>query len=75
MFGVSVYSLFIIDLYKSPLMIFLFAIFLTCTTFIGTSAWALGGNFFRDFGQKHYRIVNFIMAGLLIYTAIAGLLG
>jgi threonine/homoserine/homoserine lactone efflux protein len=75
LFGVSVYSLFIIDLYKSPLMIFLFALFLTCTTFVATSAWALGGNLFRDFGRKHYRIVNFIMAGLLIYTAIAGFLG
>jgi threonine/homoserine/homoserine lactone efflux protein len=75
LFGVSVYSLFIIDLYKSPLMILLFAIFLAFTTFLATSTWALGGNIFRAVGQKYYRIVNFIMAGLLIYTAIYGLLG
>jgi threonine/homoserine/homoserine lactone efflux protein len=75
LFGVSAYSIFIIDLYKSPLMIFLFAIFLALNAFVATSAWALGGNLFRDLGQKHYRTVNFIMAGLLIYTAIAGFLG
>lgn len=75
LFGVSVYSLFIIEFYKSPWMILLFAIFLAFTAFVATSAWALGGNLFRNFWQKHYRIVNFSMAGLLIYTAIAGLLG
>jgi len=74
LYGVSVYSLFIIAQYKNPLMIFLFAIFLALTAFIATSAWALGGNLFKTFGQKHYRIVNFIMAGLLIYTAIASFL-
>jgi threonine/homoserine/homoserine lactone efflux protein len=75
LFGVSVYSLFIIDLYKSPWMIFLFALFLALNALAATSAWALGGNLFRNVGQKHYRIVNFVMAGLLIYTAISGLLG
>jgi len=38
LFGISVYSLFIINLYKSPLMIFLFAIFLAFTAFVATSA-------------------------------------
>ncbi|MFH2040570.1 MAG: LysE family transporter [Chloroflexota bacterium] len=75
LFGISVYSLFIINLYKSPFMIFLFAIFLAITAYVATSAWALGGNIFRSVGKKHYRMVNFIMAGLLIYTAIAGLMG
>jgi len=74
LYGISVYSLFIIALYKSPLMIFLFGIFLAFTAFIATSAWALGGNIFKTVGQKHYRIVNFVMAGLLIYTAIASFL-
>lgn len=74
LFGVSVYSLFIIALYKSPLMIFLFAIFLALNAFVATSAWSLGGSLFKTFGQKHYRMVNFIMAGLLIYTAIASFL-
>ncbi len=75
LYGISVYSLFIIDLYKSPLIILLFALFLAFITYLATSAWALGGNIFRVVGQKYYRLVNFIMAGLLIYTAIAGLLG
>lgn len=74
LFGVSVYSLFIIEHYKNPLVIFLFAIFLALIAFVATSAWALGGSLFKTFGQKHYRIINLFMAGLLIYTAIASFL-
>ena len=74
LFGISVFSLYIIDSYKSPLMILLFAMFLAFNALLATSAWALGGNLFKTFGQKHYRIVNLVMAGLLIYTAIASFL-
>lgn len=74
LFGVSVYSLYIIGSYTNPLMILLFAVFLAFNALVATSAWALGGNLFKTFGQKHYRVVNLVMAGLLIYTAIASFL-
>jgi cysteine/O-acetylserine efflux protein len=74
LFGISVFSLYIIGSYKSPLMILLFAMFLAFNALLATSAWALGGNLFKTFGQKYYRLVNFAMAGLLIYTAIASFL-
>ena len=73
LFGITVFSLFINDVSSAPLMILLFAAILGLLAFIANSCWALGGTLFRSLAQKHYRIVNIIMGGLLIYSAIAGL--
>jgi threonine/homoserine/homoserine lactone efflux protein len=74
LYGVTVFSLFIVDTYNAPAMIILFAILLAAIGFIATSCWAIGGNVFRNWAQKNYRIFNLLMGGLLIYTAVASLL-
>ena len=73
LYGITVFSLFITDTYKDPLTITVFAVLLAAVGFISTSVWAVGGNILRNLVRKNYRIFNFVMAGLLIYTAIASL--
>jgi len=73
-FGITVFSLFIVNAYHDPLSISLFALFLALVGFAASSSWAIGGNFFRSLLKEHFRAFNYVMAGLLIYTAIASLL-
>jgi cysteine/O-acetylserine efflux protein len=72
-YGITVFSLFIIERYHDLVSISLFAIVLAFIGFVATSTWALGGNIFRPLLSKYYRIFNIVMGALLIYTAIAGL--
>jgi cysteine/O-acetylserine efflux protein len=74
LYGITVYSLFIIHSYQTPGMIGLFALALAMVGFIANSCWAFGGNVFRSTLRKNYRWFNFAMAGLLVYTAVASLL-
>ena len=73
-FGITVFSLFIVNTYHDPLSISLFALFLALVGFAASSSWAVGGNLFRKLLKEHYRSFNYVMAGLLVYTAIASLL-
>ena len=74
LYGITVYSLFIVHTYPSPLMIALFALILALVGFTSTSCWSLGGNIFRKTLRKNYRLFNFFMAALLVYTAVASLI-
>jgi threonine/homoserine/homoserine lactone efflux protein len=74
LFGVTVFSLFITPVYKDPLTILLFAGILSAVAFVATSCWVIGGNLFQNLARKYYRVFNFLMAGLLVYTAVASLL-
>lgn len=74
LFVISVFSMFMSDVSRESGMVLLFVLILGFNTFVATSSWALGGTLFRSLAQKHYRIFNYVMGGLLIYTAIAGLL-
>jgi len=73
LYGVTVYSTFIVQPGITPLRISLFAPLLAAIAFIAISCWALGGDVFRHYLNRHYRLFNLVMAGLLIYTAIASL--
>ena len=74
LYGITVFSLFIVHTFRDPLTLSLFSILLAAVSFVSISCWALGGNLFRNLLRKNYRIFNGIMAGLLVYTAIASLL-
>jgi threonine/homoserine/homoserine lactone efflux protein len=74
LYGITVYSLFIVHAYHSPLLIGLFAVLLSLVGFVSVTCWGLGGNLFRLPLRKHYRLFNYLMAALLLYTAISSLL-
>jgi cysteine/O-acetylserine efflux protein len=74
LYGITVYSLFITPIYKSPVAIAVFAMILALIGFTALSAWAFGGNVFRNSLRKRYHLFNYSMASLLVYTAIASLI-
>jgi cysteine/O-acetylserine efflux protein len=74
LYGVTVYALFITRLTHNFWMTFISAIALAGVGFLATSSWALGGSIFRKFWQKHYRIFNWVMGGLLIFLAVHSLI-
>ena len=74
LYGITVFSLFIVSATQDPIMIGLFSVLLAGIGFAATSCWAYVGNLFRKVLQRQYRIFNFVMAGLLVYTAVASLL-
>ena len=74
LYGITIYSLFIVGTYHDPLSIGVFALLLALGSFVSISCWALGGNLFRNFLRKHYRFFNLAMAGLLVYSAVASLI-
>jgi cysteine/O-acetylserine efflux protein len=75
LYGVTVFSLFITPVYQNPFVVGLFACLLAGVGFTSISSWALGGNLFRSFLHKYERWFNLAMAALLVYTAVAGLVG
>lgn len=75
LFGFTVFALFITPVYQNPVIVSLFALLLAGIAFVAVSSWALGGNLFRSFLGKYERWFNLVMSALLVYTAIASLLG
>lgn len=70
------YSIVSLETYVLPYysgnwkMIFLFAGLLAITGFISTLCWSVFGSLFRTLFTKHAKIVNTIMALLLVYCAV-----
>jgi cysteine/O-acetylserine efflux protein len=75
LYGITVYALYITRLSHEFWVIGASAIALAAMGFIATSCWALGGSVFRTYWQKHYRLFNWVMGGLLIYLAVHSLSG
>lgn len=74
LYGITIYSSFIIQAYQNPLMVSLFAPLLAGISFISISLWALGGDLFRSFLRRYYLVFNLAMGAVLVYTAVASLL-
>jgi cysteine/O-acetylserine efflux protein len=74
LYGITIYSSFIIQAYQNPLVVSLFAPLLAGISFISISLWALGGDLFRSFLNKYYLAFNLCMGAVLVYTAVASLL-
>lgn len=75
LYGITVYSVFITRLFTQSYAIALSAVLMAGVGFIATSCWALGGSVFRTYWLAHYRILNLVMGGSLIYLAIHSLIG
>jgi cysteine/O-acetylserine efflux protein len=73
LYGVTVFSNFIIPVYQTLFTLILFSLFLAIVGFIATVCWAYFGVIFRTFFSKYDRGINLAMGLLLIYTAIASL--
>ncbi len=77
-FGITVFSGFLVDIANTGLHLFAASLFLASLSFLSTSLWALFGSVLRRyFAHRTFTLVfNSIMALLLVYSAavISGLL-
>jgi cysteine/O-acetylserine efflux protein len=64
-------STFILPYFHSTLILVGFALFLAFIGFSGSVAWAVFGSAFCDLLSKHAKIVNPILALLLVYCAVS----
>jgi cysteine/O-acetylserine efflux protein len=73
LYGITVFSNFIIPNYQSSIAVLLFSLLLATIGLIASTSWATFGVIFRTFFMKYARIINIVMGILLIYSAIASL--
>lgn len=73
LYGITAISTFVLPHYRSVGALAVAVFFLSVIGFSGTMCWALFGSLFQNFHAAHRKLVNSIMALLLIYCA-AGIL-
>lgn len=71
LYGITTVSTFVVPIYKSLPALMGFCVGLAFIGFISTSCWALFGSVFQHFLSGHAKIVNIIMAVLLLYCAVS----
>lgn len=71
LYGITTVSTFIVPYYKSVFALASFSVFLAFIGFIATCCWALFGSIFQRFLFKNDKIINVIMALLLVYCAVS----
>lgn len=69
-YGLTITSTFIVPYYRSKLILAGFALMLACISFISTFTWAVFGSLLQRFFENHSKVINIVMALLLVYTAI-----
>jgi threonine/homoserine/homoserine lactone efflux protein len=70
MYGITALSSFVLPYSQSLTVIVIIVIILSLTGFLGTCCWALFGSLFQRLFEKHRKIINTIMALLLVYCAV-----
>ena len=70
-YSLATVSTFIMPYYKSTFTLLYFSLILAFIGFLGTCCWALFGSIFQKFLIKNYKIVNIVMAVLLVYCSIS----
>jgi threonine/homoserine/homoserine lactone efflux protein len=70
-YGITAMSSYILMYYNEPPVLVCFAFLLAFVGFTGTICWALFGSLFNKLFNKHGKILNIIMAILLLYCAVS----
>lgn len=71
LYSITTVSTFIVPYYQSVITLVLFAFFLAGVGFIATCSWSLFGSIFQRFLVGNHKIVNTVMALLLVYCAVS----
>ena len=74
LYGITGISTFVLPYFKGALGLAPFVILMSLVGFVGTCCWALFGAAFEKLFQKHEKLLNAVMALLLVYCAISMLL-
>jgi threonine/homoserine/homoserine lactone efflux protein len=71
LYGITAMSSFILPYYKEIPILLMFVMLLSLVGFSATVCWALFGSLFSIVFNKHKKVLNIIMAVLLLYCAIS----
>lgn len=71
LYGITTVSTFIVPYFRSALVLAGFSSFLASVGFVSTCCWSLFGSMFQRFLIKNDKVINAIMALLLIYCAVS----
>lgn len=69
-YGLTMFSSFILPYEQRPVILLLYAFYLMVMGAIGNLIWAFAGNILKRFYEKHYRLMNGIMALLLVWCVL-----
>lgn len=69
-YGLTMFSSFILPYERRPFMLFLFAFYLMVMGALGNLIWAFAGNILKRVYERHYRIMNLCMSLLLVWCAL-----
>lgn len=68
--GITMFSSYILPFVQTTPMILLFAVYFMVMGAIGNLIWAFAGNILKQFYEDHYKIMNLVMALLLVWCAL-----
>lgn len=71
LFSITTLSTFIVPYYNSVYIVMLFGVFLAFVGFVSTCCWSLFGAVFQRFLHSHQKLINSVMALLLVYCAVS----
>jgi threonine/homoserine/homoserine lactone efflux protein len=70
-YGITSMSVYILPYYKDPKHVLLFGLFLSLVGFSATLCWSAFGTVFSRLLKNHAKVLNPIMAALLVYCAVS----
>jgi cysteine/O-acetylserine efflux protein len=71
LFAVTIAATFIVPHYRSVPVLAGFAGGLAAVCLAASTCWALFGALLQRYIAEHYRVVNYVMGGLLVYCAVS----
>jgi threonine/homoserine/homoserine lactone efflux protein len=74
LFGLTVFSTYVTPYFRSVLVILGFALGFSVVTFAASLSWAVFGNVFKSFYDRHFTAFNIFMAVLLVCCAVSVML-
>ena len=75
LYGITVFSTFILPHYRAAPVLVLFCALLAVAALFCTACWTVFGAVFQTFIAKHAQLVSAILAALLVYCAVSLVLG
>lgn len=70
-YAITAMSLYILPVFHSTIALICFTLILTVIGASGSYVWALFGSVFCKFFSRHTKVINFVMALLLLYCAVS----
>jgi len=71
LFGIAAMTTFVIPYYQSVPMLVLFSVLLALLGLVALCCWSLFGSLFQRLYQKNAKLINTVMALLLVYCAVS----